>query len=249
MFLMLKVKKCLLGEWEVLRKKHRIIGDIIGSYNVIPMLPQKLLPEEVYLLILKKIGKVCSLRKNSVPISDDFERNLIESEQKVYKQIREKQLKSIIDSIVEQKRKKGDTRTNEDIFSDELEKSSKINSNQMIWPLLLQSDTVTYDEIDYDPLQRTSLLKCKVFCDLWEKGYYITGGSKFGGDYLVYKGDPLLYHALFIVKCMDVDKEILPREIVTFGRLGNSVKKKSVFASYVENVVSYISVSWIDENF
>ena len=30
--------------------------------------------------------------------------------------------------------------------------------------------------------------RCEVFRDLWEKGYYLGGGSKFGGDWLVYPG-------------------------------------------------------------
>jgi tRNA splicing endonuclease len=30
--------------------------------------------------------------------------------------------------------------------------------------------------------------RCEVFRDLWEKGYYMGGGSKFGGDWLVYPG-------------------------------------------------------------
>ena len=32
-------------------------------------------------------------------------------------------------------------------------------------------------------------LKYKVFCDLWEKGHFLTAGSKFGGDFLVYAGE------------------------------------------------------------
>ncbi len=30
--------------------------------------------------------------------------------------------------------------------------------------------------------------RCEVFRDLWEKGYYMGGGGKFGGDWLVYPG-------------------------------------------------------------
>ncbi len=30
--------------------------------------------------------------------------------------------------------------------------------------------------------------RCEVFRDLWEKGYYLGGGGKFGGDWLVYPG-------------------------------------------------------------
>lgn len=32
--------------------------------------------------------------------------------------------------------------------------------------------------------------KCGVFRDLWEKGYFMGGGIRFGGDYLVYPGRP-----------------------------------------------------------
>ena len=36
--------------------------------------------------------------------------------------------------------------------------------------------------------------KCEVFRDLWEKGYYMGGGSKFGGDWLVYPGASSMIH-------------------------------------------------------
>lgn len=34
--------------------------------------------------------------------------------------------------------------------------------------------------------------KCGVFSDLWHKGYYMGGGSKFGGEWLVYPGNTSL---------------------------------------------------------
>lgn len=37
--------------------------------------------------------------------------------------------------------------------------------------------------------------RCGVFRDLWEKGYYMGGGIKFGGEYLVYPG---VYSFLFV---------------------------------------------------
>lgn len=36
--------------------------------------------------------------------------------------------------------------------------------------------------------QKKHELRFKVFRDLWQKGYYLTSGSKFGGDFLVYPG-------------------------------------------------------------
>lgn len=35
--------------------------------------------------------------------------------------------------------------------------------------------------------------KCGVFRSLWEQGYFMGGGIKFGGDYLVYPGSCLSY--------------------------------------------------------
>lgn len=36
------------------------------------------------------------------------------------------------------------------------------------------------------PISERDKLRCAVYKDLWEKGYYITSGFKFGCDYLVY---------------------------------------------------------------
>ena len=38
------------------------------------------------------------------------------------------------------------------------------------------------------PSDLTERAKCAVFRDLWDKGYHMGGGLKFGGDFLVYPG-------------------------------------------------------------
>lgn len=47
---------------------------------------------------------------------------------------------------------------------------------------------------DY-PKTLTERNRCIVYQDLWEKGFYMTSGAKFGGDFLAYPGklDPNLY--------------------------------------------------------
>ena len=40
------------------------------------------------------------------------------------------------------------------------------------------------------------------YADLWRRGYWLTDGLKFGGHFLAYEGDPLLYHAAFVVRCV-----------------------------------------------
>ena len=49
------------------------------------------------------------------------------------------------------------------------------------------------------------LSRCRMFTfkDLWNNNYYISEGSKFGGDFLVYCGDPVKYHAKYIVICLE----------------------------------------------
>lgn len=88
-------------------------------------------------------------------------------------------------------------------------------------------------------------LRYKVFLDLWEKGYYITQGSKFGGDYLVYPGDPFRFHSYFVVKIVAWKKSISALDLISVGRLGSTVKKTSVLASVDSsgNVI-YTSIQW-----
>lgn len=89
-------------------------------------------------------------------------------------------------------------------------------------------------------------LHYKVFVDLWEKGYYLTSGINFGGDFLAYPGDPIRYHSFFIVIIVPWGKKITPFEIISAGRLGASVKKTALLCSVSDETgqVIYTSVKW-----
>jgi len=104
--------------------------------------------------------------------------------------------------------------------------------------------------------------KCAVFRDLWDKGYYMGGGLKFGGDFLVYPGtpisktslrnsclpgDPLRYHSHFTATVIESpEKTVMPMEIVAHGRLGTATKKTHLFCTWdeAEGKVSYVSIEW-----
>lgn len=244
-----------VSDWAKLRKQHRIIGEIIGSTAHIPSLPVKIIPEEAILLLEKAIVSIyevtnyndSDLKKQEVT---EFEDSLLQHEIFEYKKIRRAQLENVIDKIVERWRKVGSTSSREEILNEELEKSTSVNKNNMIWPILMQplnSSKLDKKHIQLDDvLKLTTKLKCTVYRDLWEKGYYITQGDKFGGDFLVYLGDPVCHHAIFIVRCVKPEQRMMPTEIVAFGRLGTSVKKRAVLASVVNDVVSYITINWID---
>lgn len=107
--------------------------------------------------------------------------------------------------------------------------------------------------------------RCGVFRGLWEQGYFMGSGTKFGGDYLVYPGtsnesfstkantnslhpgDPLRYHSHFVATVLDSPTSVLrPMEIVAHGRLCTATKKAHLFCGWDDEkkVVSYFSVEW-----
>ncbi|CAI2175302.1 16768_t:CDS:2 [Funneliformis geosporum] len=96
------------------------------------------------------------------------------------------------------------------------------------------------------PNVQKEIQKYKVYSDLWDRGYYITSGIKFGGDYLLYPGDPLRYHSHFIATVLDVDRIISPMDIITFGRLGTAVKKSYILCSWDQHQdkAVYHSLEW-----
>lgn len=107
-------------------------------------------------------------------------------------------------------------------------KNMEINKNDWLFP-----------NTDKEKLQYA------VFCDLWERGYYITSGIKFGGDFLVYAGNPMLYHALYIVLCLEYNETFTPLRLVALSRLGTHVKKTAVLATLkLSGKVEYLSIKW-----
>ncbi|KAK7014996.1 tRNA-splicing endonuclease subunit Sen34 [Favolaschia claudopus] len=89
--------------------------------------------------------------------------------------------------------------------------------------------------------------KCGVFRGLWEQGMYMGGGIKFGGDYLVYPGDPLRYHAHFSATVLESPTSSLtPMEIVAHGRLGTVTKKSHLLCGWddTKKEASFLSIEW-----
>ncbi|KAK0714944.1 hypothetical protein B0H67DRAFT_553562 [Lasiosphaeris hirsuta] len=63
------------------------------------------------------------------------------------------------------------------------------------------------------------------------RGYYITPGLRFGGDYSVYPGDPFRFHAHYMANSYGWDEKVPMLDLVTSGRLGTAVKKSFLFGS------------------
>ena len=89
-------------------------------------------------------------------------------------------------------------------------------------------------------------LRYRVFLDLWGRGYYLTSGVNFVGDFLAYPGDPMKYHSFYIVIIIPWGRRITPFEMISAGRLGASVKKIALLCSVNEDTdqIVYTSVKW-----
>ncbi|TEB36219.1 tRNA-intron endonuclease catalytic domain-like protein [Coprinellus micaceus] len=99
---------------------------------------------------------------------------------------------------------------------------------------------------DY-PANLQERARCGVFRGLWDQGYYMGVGIRFGGEYLVYPGDPLRYHSHFVATVLESPTTMLrPMEIVAHGRLGTATKKSHLLCGWDDEKkdVSYLSVEW-----
>lgn len=87
-------------------------------------------------------------------------------------------------------------------------------------------------------------IRYRVFRDLWERGKFITNAESFGGDFLVYPGEPLYFHASHIVHVVETG-QITPTFLVERARLSVMVNKFCVFA-YIErdDKIAYQTIDW-----
>uniref|UniRef100_A0A8C0H8H3 tRNA-splicing endonuclease subunit Sen34 n=1 Tax=Chelonoidis abingdonii TaxID=106734 RepID=A0A8C0H8H3_CHEAB len=88
-------------------------------------------------------------------------------------------------------------------------------------------------------------VRYRVFRELWGRGYYLSGGSKFGGDFLVYPGDPLRFHAHYIALCCPPEAPLPLHALVAATRLGTSVKKTLLLCSPgTGGTLAFTSLQW-----
>ncbi|XP_040901442.1 tRNA-splicing endonuclease subunit Sen34 isoform X2 [Toxotes jaculatrix] len=103
---------------------------------------------------------------------------------------------------------------------------------QADWPIRVQGDT-------------RSAVRYQVFRDLRSRGFFLTSAGKFGGDFLVYPGDPLRFHAHFIAVCLSLDESICLLDVLAVARLGSNVKKTVLLCSPgTDGGVLYTSLQW-----
>jgi len=74
------------------------------------------------------------------------------------------------------------------------------------------------------PRTAAEAVRYRVFADLHARGYTMTSGAKFGGDYLAYPGDPLLYHAQYTVRCLHGSTPLHPLALAAAARMAHAAR-------------------------
>jgi tRNA-splicing endonuclease subunit Sen34 len=250
-----------------LRTKHRMMGKLIGAAVPYPRnvtlngLPALFTDIQTRFMLERGIVELISGKQLTEPpteeMKDAYENHkigLVKDAERFFVETRLEVMREKMEMIIQGKRakliKKGVKEMDIKITADEIlsEEEKRIKSSL--------SATITYAQIPTEhPIKVGSSLirdypvsnsnKYKVFKDLWQKGFYITNGESFGGDFLVYSDDPMFFHASQIIHVVDVRENFELYFPVSCTRLAVSVKKKCVFA-YVgdDGKVTYQTMLW-----
>lgn len=83
------------------------------------------------------------------------------------------------------------------------------------------------------PKSQSDKVMYTVFKDLWLKNYFVTSGLESGMDYMLYKGDPLLVHAVLGVVVID-NTDIPPRNTTSASLANQSSMLSSNKNSFIK---------------
>ncbi len=86
-----------------------------------------------------------------------------------------------------------------------------------------------------------------VYEDLRNKGFVVRSGIKFGADFAIYTLGPGIEHAPYVIIALDENAKLMANELMSFGRVSHSTKKKLVLGLVNLNTrsVRYIIFKWV----
>ncbi|XP_062409173.1 tRNA-splicing endonuclease subunit Sen34 isoform X2 [Sardina pilchardus] len=222
-----------------------VIGSLVGSLARQPRQntrlgrPLELLDEEARLLAEEGKAKVLVTR-NEERAEDHLERveqyqEDLERSHKVQGALALQDRKAVLERVMNDSQNEVSVRER----LEALERDFSLPVSAMTIQMCTARAGLSYhsDERDFLaaswPVQQDerSQTRFVVYRDLRRRGFCLTSAGKFGGDYLVYPGDPLRFHAHFIALCVAMDTATPLCDILAMARLGSNVKKTVVLCS------------------
>ena len=74
-----------------------------------------------------------------------------------------------------------------------------------------------------------------------DKGYAITGGRKFGADYLIYETSPEDAHAIVTLRVHSLHQPLDPLQIIASARVAHGARKHLVIASTTDGTTDAVA--------
>lgn len=104
-------------------------------------------------------------------------------------------------------------------------------------PDLSNFEVIPMTQQEIQDTLRLDIQMLAVFNDLYDRGFYVGPGLKFGGDFLIYPGEPSKFHAQYAIRVVDnchglVDlSRITYREVNCLARLCYTANKMPLLAT------------------
>lgn len=225
-----------------MRKQFRLPGTLIGLNDCPPVLLTKY---EVRLLLELNAAVVSEISDRSDPLNVakaserymEHQKQAFEVFARLSYEEKVAQIESNKSAIVHKFRERNDvgSASDEQILKEKISRIEPVTFQcmpvQMLTespfhefkkPLLLKATDIT--------MSRAEEVKFQAFRHVWRSGYYLTPGTKFSCDFLVYERDPSVCHAKYMLFARETEAEISGLEILLKGRLSVQVAKEPVFA-------------------
>ncbi|XP_050532768.1 uncharacterized protein LOC126900834 isoform X2 [Daktulosphaira vitifoliae] len=233
----------LINDWYILRSKYRILGNLVGSLSSTPRqeeqngLPSLLMPEEARIIVENSIGRIVKysskiFNKEEIKVQEELDNFEI---RKIYAENKAHMISELVKSVIlcDDYDKNGEKIVK---LKREISNIKPYDASSKVLIHLFDNEGLEATNAELPEIKTDhEKLRYKVFKDLWTKGFYLTCGIKFGGDFLVYNGDPLTYHAQYIVNCNNMDFQ----SIICGSRIGSITNKKMVIAQNVGTDIQY----------
>lgn len=216
-----------------------ILGNFIGSLSILPQqnsfmgLPLKLTKYEVWWLVDHKLAKLVTNNKLAYTNNRKdkyFITRYTNDSDRGYDALLDKDGSSEIPDK-ENSKETSDKDYDNEITDKEIQRSDELDIQHRPSALEVQIDTEHQDLV-----KRFESVGCEksysIFRQLKNNGYFILPGLKFGGEFVVYPGDPIRYHSHYIV---NATPSISVLNLVVSGRLASGVKKLFVITNPKED--------------
>nr|KAJ3418228.1 tRNA-splicing endonuclease subunit [Polyrhizophydium stewartii] len=233
------------GDVARLRQDMRIVGGLAGalvqlpSQNALRGLPMHLMPEQVALLLdLGAAVLVNDGAAHAVPTEDDLHRQRSghDAAMATYLANRAEYARQMRILKTSGAGVKGGS-IQQDPAAGQMGQASVPVAPQLPVAVPSSSSRLSWFRPDLSAAAFSALAiesvpnhRRRVFRHLWERGWFITSGSKFGGDFLLYPKDPLLCHSTHVVLVLGPTSiEVTGQDVIRAGRLATFCRKQFMF--------------------